>query len=59
MKGFSSPAEACHKFVSGQETMRICAQQSLVPTLEINTDNADWDCYADTNYEEIVLTIYD
>ncbi|MBE1447337.1 hypothetical protein [Paenibacillus sp. OAS669] len=47
MKGFSSPAEACHKFVSGQEKMRICAQLSLVATLEINTDNADWDCYAD------------
>jgi hypothetical protein len=43
MKGLSSSAEACHKFVNGQKNMRNCVKQSLVPALEINTDDADWD----------------
>lgn len=47
MKGFSSSAEACHKFINGQENMRNCVKQSLVPAFEINTDDADWDSYAE------------
>ncbi|WP_215185797.1 hypothetical protein [Paenibacillus albidus] len=38
--------EACQKFLEDQEKLRMCAKQSLLPTLEINTDEADWDSYA-------------
>jgi len=39
-------AEACQEFLENQERLRKCAKQSLIPTLEINTDEADWDSYA-------------
>jgi len=38
--------DACQKFLEDQEKLRMCAKQSLIPTLEINTDEADWDSYA-------------
>lgn len=45
MQNYSSTNEACAKFLGDQEKLRNCANQSLIPTLEINTDNADWDSY--------------
>jgi len=38
--------EARLAFLEQQEQLRLCAQQSRIPTLEINTDDADWDAYA-------------
>ncbi|MFH5182582.1 hypothetical protein ACHHV8_08050 [Paenibacillus sp. TAB 01] len=46
MENHSTATEACQKFLDDQENLRICAAQSLIPTLEINTDEADWDSYA-------------
>jgi hypothetical protein len=46
MKSHSTVTEACQKFLEDQENLRICAKQSQIPTLEINTDEADWDSYA-------------
>jgi hypothetical protein len=46
MNGYSSTSEACEDFMAKQEKMRACARQSRIPTLEINTDDADWEAYA-------------
>ncbi len=46
MENHSTVAEVCQKFLDNQENLRMCAKQSLIPTLEINTDEADWDSYA-------------
>jgi hypothetical protein len=46
MENHASAAAACQKFEEDQEKLRLCAQQSPIPTLEINTDEADWDRYA-------------
>jgi len=46
MENHSTETEACQKFLENQEKLRTCAKQSLIPTLEINTDEADWDYYA-------------
>ncbi|WP_199616420.1 hypothetical protein [Paenibacillus alkalitolerans] len=46
MENHSTVTEACQKFLDDQEKLRMCAKQSLIPTLEINTDEADWDSYA-------------
>ncbi|MGM0879025.1 MAG: hypothetical protein ACQEWV_31360 [Bacillota bacterium] len=46
LKDNSSVSEACQKFLEDQEKLRKCAKQSLIPTLEINTDGANWDDYA-------------
>jgi hypothetical protein len=46
MENHSTVTEACQKFLEDQEKLRMCAKQSLIPTLEINTDEADWDSYA-------------
>lgn len=46
LKDHSSVSEACQKFIVDQERLRKCAKQSLVPTVEINTDGAEWDNYA-------------
>jgi hypothetical protein len=46
MNGHASKSEACAKFLANQEKLRACAAQSRIPTLEINTDEADWDAYA-------------
>ncbi|MFD0681470.1 MULTISPECIES: hypothetical protein [unclassified Paenibacillus] len=46
MENHSTVTEACQKFLEDQEKLRICAKQSLIPTLEINTDEEDWDSYA-------------
>jgi hypothetical protein len=43
---YSTTTEACQKFLEDQVKLRKCAKQSLIPTLEINTDDADWDSYA-------------
>lgn len=44
--GESTAAEACEKFMENQEKLRMSAKQSFIPTVEINTDEADWDSYA-------------
>ncbi|PJN55376.1 hypothetical protein PAEVO_20970 [Paenibacillus sp. GM2FR] len=46
MENHSTVTEACHKFLEDQDQLRMCAKQSLIPTLEINTDEADWNSYA-------------
>jgi len=46
MENHSTVADACQKFLEDQEKLRMFAKQSRIPTLEINTDEADWDCYA-------------
>lgn len=46
MKENFSISEACQKFLANQERLRKCAEQSLVPTFEINTDGAEWNDYA-------------
>jgi hypothetical protein len=46
MENHSSVDEACQKFLHNQEKLRLCAKESLIPTLEINTDEAEWDSYA-------------
>lgn len=46
MKNHTTVTEACQKFLDDQENLRMCAKQSLLPTLEINTDEADWESYA-------------
>jgi len=46
MENHPTVTEACQKFLDDQEKLRMCAKQSLIPTLEINTDEADWDSYA-------------
>ncbi|CAG7652204.1 hypothetical protein PAESOLCIP111_06481 [Paenibacillus solanacearum] len=46
MENHPTVTEACQKFLEDQEKLRMCAKQSLIPTLEINTDEADWDSYA-------------
>ncbi|MCZ8514968.1 hypothetical protein O9H85_21595 [Paenibacillus filicis] len=46
MENHLTVTEACQKFLEDQEKLRKCAKQSLIPTLEINTDEADWDSYA-------------
>jgi hypothetical protein len=46
MENHSTITDACKKFLGDQEKLRMYAKQSLIPTLEINTDEADWDSYA-------------
>ncbi|MBA2939061.1 hypothetical protein HZF08_12150 [Paenibacillus sp. CGMCC 1.16610] len=46
MKNHPTVTEACQKFLEDQEKLRMCTKQSLIPSLEINTDKADWDSYA-------------
>jgi len=46
MENHSTVTDACQKFLEDQEKLRMCAKQSLIPTVEINTDEADWDSYA-------------
>lgn len=46
MENHRTVTEACQKFLEDQDKLRMCAKQSLIPTLEINTDEADWDSYA-------------
>lgn len=46
MENQSTETESCQKFLEDQEKLRMYAKQSLIPTLEINTDEADWDYYA-------------
>lgn len=46
MENHPTVTEACQKFLGDQEKLRLSAKQSLLPTLEINTDQADWDSYA-------------
>ncbi|NOU91958.1 hypothetical protein GC093_01730 [Paenibacillus sp. LMG 31456] len=55
MESHSTVSEACQKFLEDQEKLRMCAKQSLVPTLEINTDEADWDSYAEQILTRIQL----
>jgi hypothetical protein len=42
----STATEACEQFLENQDKLRMSTKQSLIPTLEINTDEADWDSYA-------------
>lgn len=46
MNNHATVTEACQKFLEDQDQLRMCAKQSLIPTLEINTDEADWNSYA-------------
>ncbi|MET3848689.1 hypothetical protein [Paenibacillus sp. OAE614] len=46
MANHPSADEACRKFVEDQERLRTCMKQSLIPAMEINTDEAAWDDYA-------------
>ena len=46
MKDGCSVSETCQKFLNDQDRLLQCAEQSLIPTMEIRTDDADWDCYA-------------
>jgi hypothetical protein len=46
MENHSTITDACKKFLGDQEKLRMYAKQSLIPTLEINTDESDWDSYA-------------
>ncbi|WP_127533349.1 hypothetical protein [Paenibacillus kobensis] len=46
MQGHSSVSKAVQHFLEAQENLRKCAGQSLIPTVEIQTDDAEWDKYA-------------
>lgn len=46
MEGHATISEACDAFIDDQEQYRICGENSLVPTLEINTDDQAWETYA-------------
>ena len=46
MNGGRSVAETCRQFLGGQDRLRQWAADSLIPTIEIGTDDADWDRYA-------------
>lgn len=37
---------ACKEMLEAQEALRLQARRSLVPTLEINSDDMQWDAYA-------------
>lgn len=41
---------ACELLLEQQEEYRRQAENSIIPTLEINTDNKDWDFYAKQIY---------
>ncbi|MFC3798538.1 hypothetical protein [Cohnella sp. GCM10012308] len=47
MEDHGGVAEICEKFLGEQERLRRCASDSLIPTLEINTDEGKWDSYAE------------
>lgn len=47
MNKHTTVTEACQKFLEDQDQLRMCAKQSVIPTLEINTDEADWNSYAE------------
>lgn len=53
MQNSSSTGEVCHKFLENQEKLRNYAKQSLVPTVEFNTDDADWDSYVKQIMEKL------
>ncbi len=53
MKDGLSVAETCEQFLVDQDKLRQCAGQSLIPTMEITTDEVDWDSYA----EQIMTTL--
>lgn len=38
--------QACNELIETQNSLRIQAAKSVVPTIEINTDNKDWNEYA-------------
>ncbi|WNQ14111.1 hypothetical protein MJA45_14155 [Paenibacillus aurantius] len=46
MQNHRTAAEACQTFLKEQERLRQGAKLSPIPTLEINTDGADWEGYA-------------
>jgi hypothetical protein len=41
---------ACEHFVKQQQEFRQQAANSIIPTIEINTDNKDWEFYAKQIY---------
>lgn len=41
---------ACESLLEKQQEYRCQAKNSIIPTLEINTDNKDWDSYANQIY---------
>lgn len=58
MENHSTVTEACQKFLEDQHQLRLCAKQSLVPTIEINTDEADWNSYAKQILMEFNVATY-
>lgn len=46
MRDGLSVTETCERFLIDQDKLRQCAKQSLIPTMEITTDDANWDSYA-------------
>ena len=46
MKDGYSVDQTCLEFLNDQDRLRQCAEQSLIPTMEITTDDVDWDGYA-------------
>lgn len=43
---------ACKELIETQNRLRIQSSKSMVPTIEINTDNKEWDKYARLIMEE-------
>lgn len=43
---------ACKELIDTQNSLRIQASKSMVPTIEINTDNKEWDKYAGVIMED-------
>lgn len=41
---------ACELLLEKQQEYRGQAEHSIIPTIEINTDNKDWDSYAKQIY---------
>ncbi|MCE4051397.1 MULTISPECIES: hypothetical protein [Bacillaceae] len=41
---------ACDLLIKQQHKLRRQARQSIIPTIEVNTDNKDWDAYAKKIY---------
>jgi thymidylate kinase len=42
--------EACEQLINTQKELRQQANDSIIPTIEINTDNKDWNTYAKQIY---------
>jgi len=52
MQNHQTASDACQAFMDNQERLRHCEKQSIIPAIEIRTDEADWDSYARKILEE-------